>query len=280
MILRRLDQMSPNHKPTKRHSGTTSRPVSESDVPASMSNTLAPPASDKQTHKRVNFKQPLIPHSETKASARLLGWDRRQLWDAELAAKLIALGGPVDISSELELDASDPPAPSMAVAYSLCLQEIKFGKLEDVSFPLVASPRKWLMWAKDNDYEIAHLISILPKEQVPRQFPKDAVVANDHDLDDLASPDELIKAFGPCTGMDQSWFDKPEGKLLMAKKVTGKSGRRPHPPLFCPYEVMEWLINPKRKKGQKISVLTGWRQLKKHFSNVYDRYESFGPEFE
>ena len=273
--------MSPNLKPSKRCSRTTtSSPIHEGDVPVSTPSSVAPPASDKKTIKRVNFKQPLISLSETNASAILMGWDRRQLWDAELAAKLIALGGPIDIRSELELDASYPPAPSMAVAYSSCLEEIKLSKGNDASFPMVASPRKWLMWAQEHDYEIAHLISILPKDQVPRQFPKDAVVANDHDLDDLATPDELIKAFGPCTGMDQSWFDKPEGKFLMAKKVNGKSGRRPHPPLFCPYEVMQWLISPRRKKGQKISVLTGWRQLKKHFSNVYDRYESLGPEFE
>jgi hypothetical protein len=168
----------------------------------------------------------------------------------------------------------------MAVAYSCCLKEIELSKGDDASFPMVASPRKWLIWALEHDYDISHLISILPKDQVPRQFPKDAVVVNGHDHDELATPDSLIKAFGTYTGMDQSWFDKPEGRLLKAKKSRGTSGRRSHQPRFCPYEVMEWLISPKRKKGQKISVLTGWRQLKKHFSNVYDRYESFGPELE
>lgn len=273
--------MSSNHKPTKRCSTTTtSNPVLEGDVLASTPNSVGPTASDKKTINRINFKQPLISLSETKASAISMGWDRRQLWDAQLAAKLIALGGPIDIRSELELDASYPPAPSMAVAYSFCLEEIELSKGIDASFPMVASPRKWLMWAQEHDYDITHLISILPKDQVPRQFPKDAVVVNGYDHDELATPDNLIKAFGTYTGMDQSWFKKPEGRFHMAKKVNGKSGRRPYPPLFCPYEVMEWLISPKRKKGEKISVQTGWRQLKKHFSNVYDRYESFGPEFE
>jgi len=280
-ILQRFHPMSEHPNSTKRHLRATAPcPVSAGDIPASTPDPKVAPERGTQTINRINFKQPLISAHETKASATLLNWDKNQLWDATLAAKLIALGGPVDIDSELQLDASDPPAPSMAVAYSCCLKEIELSKGDDASFPMVASPRKWLIWALEHDYDISHLISILPKDQVPRQFPKDAVVVNGHDHDELATPDSLIKAFGTYTGMDQSWFDKPEGRLLKAKKSRGTSGRRSHQPRFCPYEVMEWLISPKRKKGQKISVLTGWRQLKKHFSNVYDRYESFGPELE
>lgn len=92
------------------------------------------------------------------------------------------------------------------------------------------------------------------------------------DIAALATRTELINAFGKFTGMDKTWFlhlaDTP--KLKTARKFKGKSGRHSVGPLFCPYEVMQWLIDPKRRKGVMLSNTTGWRILRNKFPKTYD----------
>lgn len=274
-------QMSDKSHSTKLNDGgSTADPLNKDESLATAPGSKMVPRGPQKEISRINFKQVLISSYESKMSARMLGWNLSPLWDAELAAHLIAVGGPVDIPSELELNASNPPAPSMAVAYKLCLKGINLCKAADPNFPLVASPYDWLKWAQENGYDIQHLIQLLPKNQVPRQFPDNAVIVNGHDHDDLATPTALIRAFGFCTGMDKSWFQKLEGPLLAARKKEGTSGRRSTPPMFCPYEVMIWLTSSTYKKGKKISINTGWQQLKKHFPRVYEQFEPLGPELE
>lgn len=91
----------------------------------------------------------------------------------------------------------------------------------------------------------------------------------------LATRQKLIEAFGTFTGMDASWFknlkDTPE--LLAARKVKGQGGRgHIAEPLFCPLEVMKWLISPKRRKSKTrtINPETAWRMLETHFTKVYN----------
>jgi hypothetical protein len=88
----------------------------------------------------------------------------------------------------------------------------------------------------------------------------------------LATREDLIGAFKAFTGMNASWFanvtDTPG--LLAARKVAGRGGRNHEPPLFCPFAVMQWLIDPKRRKGKKISSDMGWRLLEQHFPRVYN----------
>ena len=88
----------------------------------------------------------------------------------------------------------------------------------------------------------------------------------------LATRTQLIEAFGKFTGMNKAWFDNLTDvpKLRAARKYKGISGRRYAEPLFCPYEVMQWLIDPKRRKGTKLSDLKGWSILKSYFPNVYN----------
>lgn len=97
----------------------------------------------------------------------------------------------------------------------------------------------------------------------------------------LATPDQLIYAFGFVSGMDASWFlnlkDSPG--LRNARKITGRGGRSGYGfhPLFCPYEVMRWLINPKRKKGTQMSEIQGWKRLRQHFEAVYNAHSIESP---
>ncbi|MEY8689877.1 MAG: hypothetical protein AB9M53_08365 [Leptothrix sp. (in: b-proteobacteria)] len=90
----------------------------------------------------------------------------------------------------------------------------------------------------------------------------------------LATREKLIVAFGAFTGMDAAWFtnltDTP--KLLAARKVAGQGGRgRTTEPWFCPLEVMQWLIDPRRRRkgGRLLSESKGWELLETHFPRVY-----------
>ena len=61
-------------------------------------------------------------------------------------------------------------------------------------------------------------------------------------------------------------------KLKAARKSKGKGSRHSYEPLFCPYEVMVWLIDPKRRKGKSLTADTAWRMLESHFPTVYNAY--------
>jgi hypothetical protein len=95
----------------------------------------------------------------------------------------------------------------------------------------------------------------------------------------LATRRQLIDAFGTFTGMEASWFDNitDTPALLAARKIAGQGGRHSAEPLFCPFEVMQWLIDAKRRKGRPISNETAWRMLKAHFSKVYDLHSIGAP---
>ncbi len=87
----------------------------------------------------------------------------------------------------------------------------------------------------------------------------------------LATREQLIEAFGPFTGMDANWFanlrDTPA--LRDARRITGQGGRNAAAPYFCPFAVMKWLVDGKRKKGRPLSERKGWELLEKHFPRVY-----------
>jgi hypothetical protein len=99
------------------------------------------------------------------------------------------------------------------------------------------------------------------------------------DLSVLAGPGQLIAAFGKFTGMDASWFDNltDTPRLLAARKVTGTGGKHYTPPLFCPFEVMQWLIDEKRKKGRKVSPDKAWQLLQSNFEKVYNTRSAGDP---
>lgn len=113
-----------------------------------------------------------------------------------------------------------------------------------------------------------------PAESTPAPVVADSVNnAPACDLSTLATREQLIEAFGRFTGMDASWFknitDTPA--LLAARKVAGQGGRgHITEPLFCPFTVMQWLADSKRRKGRKLSAEKAWELLEKNFPKVYD----------
>lgn len=106
------------------------------------------------------------------------------------------------------------------------------------------------------------------------------IPANDYSM--LATRRQLLEVFRPFTGMDASWFDNLQDTpaLLKSRKVVGQGGRG-HilEPWFCPFEVMQWLTNPKRRKNssRKLSVEKGWELLEKNFPKVYNAHSVADP---
>jgi hypothetical protein len=98
-------------------------------------------------------------------------------------------------------------------------------------------------------------------------------------LDEWATRDQLIAAFGAFTGMDQTWFANLNDSPLLkkARRSTGRGGRNHVEPMFDPYEVMIWLIHPGRRKGKPMQELTGWRRLRQCFPAAYQRVEVGDP---
>ena len=116
-----------------------------------------------------------------------------------------------------------------------------------------------------------------PQDDGAAQVPTEEAADIDYSL--LATREQLVKAFGTFTGMDQSWFKslKDTPALKNARKVAGRSGKNSTEPFFCPYAVMLWLVGPTRKKGKSISELTAWRMLKAHFPKVHAQHEAGDP---
>lgn len=115
-----------------------------------------------------------------------------------------------------------------------------------------------------------------PQATTPSPAP---VMADEIAFDMVATRQELIDAFGKFTGMSLAWFDNlnDSPKLKAARKYAGQGGRHSAEPLFCPYEVMQWLADPKRKKGKPLNNTTAWRLLKGSFGKVYNLHSIGDP---
>ena len=102
--------------------------------------------------------------------------------------------------------------------------------------------------------------------------------ADELDYSLLATPSELLEAFGKW-GMKTVWFDDLNSRkwLLDARREKGQ-GQRGHAikPLFCPFAVMNGLINNVRKVN-RLNPDTAWRTLEHKFPDVYSAFEMHDP---
>lgn len=141
--------------------------------------------------------------------------------------------------------------------------------------------RRWLEVSDDRDIRRHSWIDEWLAASRDDSWPAQGDAQPAYAVGELAAPQELIAAFGSFTGMDALWFNslKDTPALRDARKQRGRGGRacRAVEPLFCPYEVMKWLIDPKRKKGRQLREETGWRLLKGHFPASYKRFQEFEP---
>jgi len=123
-------------------------------------------------------------------------------------------------------------------------------------------------WLLLND--ISSQYAFVPTEPRPYVQPIDPSV--------LATPKQLLAAF-ESWGLKERWFDEPKKHLwlLHARKVLGKGGNRPIPPLYCPYEVMVGLRTKTRSGRKPFSEDKGLKVLKAHFPATFNRLEGFLP---
>jgi len=93
----------------------------------------------------------------------------------------------------------------------------------------------------------------------------------------LATRQDLIDAYRAFTGKDMAWYKNVthSPKLQKARKVVGKGKKGGSiEPLFCPYLVMDWLIDKKRRPGRPISSDKAWEILENRFPKVYNIYSA------
>ena len=106
------------------------------------------------------------------------------------------------------------------------------------------------------------------------------VVNTEPDLAMLVTRQQLIDAYGAFTGLNATWFSniKDTPALLAARKVAGQGGRgHIAEPLFCPFEVLQWLIDPARRKGRPLGCEKGWQLFERHFPRAYAAFSVGDP---
>lgn len=121
---------------------------------------------------------------------------------------------------------------------------------------------------------VGYRLSELPTQVLGAQ--DDAGLVGERvDYGSLATREALVRVFGTHTRMNLDWFNNLSDSpgLKKACKVRGKGGKPGSQvePMFCPYEVMLWLTDPKTKKQGlvRMSEQTGWRLLKQSFKAAY-----------
>jgi hypothetical protein len=126
-------------------------------------------------------------------------------------------------------------------------------------------------WAISMGWELPERFPRGALHTAPAQIPA-PVVDTKPDVTLMATRQQLIDAFGSFTGMNASWFSniKDTPALLAARKVTGQGGRgHIAEPLFSPFEVLQWLIDPARRKGRTLGQDKGWELFERNFPRAY-----------
>jgi hypothetical protein len=134
---------------------------------------------------------------------------------------------------------------------------------------------EWINIADEAGYKYHSWIKIYSDQRVSKH---ESFIEIDHKQ--LAYKHHLIKAFGPFTGMNETWFKKLEGPLLRSKKVNGRGGRGcTIEPMFCPYEIVKWLTGTgfRKKNSRKISANKAWQLLKSNWPEVYEMHHLDSP---
>ena len=94
----------------------------------------------------------------------------------------------------------------------------------------------------------------------------------------LATPAALLDAFQRW-GLKPAWFADLNGhKWLLGARLQKGQGQRGHvvEPLFCPFAVMNGLVD-KVRKASRLQPETAWRTLAHKFPKVYAEHASYDP---
>ena len=147
----------------------------------------------------------------------------------------------------------------------------------DVNTWLTLDPAGSLRWEVGKSQPAAGTTAPTDGEIAPVIY--EAPPHEDHSA--LATRKQLIAAFGAFTDMNMAWFDNVTHTpaLLKARKVDGVGARGSTiEPLFCPWEVLVWLLDKKRKKGRRFhNPEKPWELLENHFPAAYAKHSKHDP---
>lgn len=124
-------------------------------------------------------------------------------------------------------------------------------------------------------YNVHALADAFVDEPAPEPNPAEPAPVEKIDYSLLATPAELLDAFGKW-GMKAAWFDDLNSHqwLLAARRKKGQGTKgQLIAPLFCPFAVMNGLIG-KVRKANRLQPDTAWRTLEHKFPKVYAIFES------
>jgi hypothetical protein len=91
-----------------------------------------------------------------------------------------------------------------------------------------------------------------------------------------ATTNSLVEAFEPY-GLTEKKIRNGSTKYIGdARKLQGQGGRgRAVQPMFCPYEIMQGLVN--KAKPKLLNERRGWEILEKRFANTYGKFQEQDP---
>lgn len=153
------------------------------------------------------------------------------------------------------------------------------------SDPMPRTLRDWHQKAKElglkyHSWIDGHMGATTPAAALAQTETIEAGKELDYSL--MATPKQLLDAFQKWGNMKAEWFDDLKSRrwLLEARRVKGQ-GQRGHviEPLFCPFAVMNGLIE-KGRKDKRLQADTAWRMLENEFPKVYAVYEHRDPRSE
>ena len=119
---------------------------------------------------------------------------------------------------------------------------------------------------------VQHLLLPIEAHSTPASVVAEAPSNRDvgpPDYTTLATREALCTAFGSY-GLKPTWFNDLHSRkwLLAARKQCGQGQRGRHlEPLFCPFEVMNGLVQKSRRSW--LSIDSGWRILEQEFPAAY-----------
>ena len=220
---------------------------------------------------RLPFGQKTIPYEEV---PELIAMAKSPGYDGEKASEHEALMLALDVCQE------EGPLKAAVRAGEV---EVLSKSLHRMGPPFIGGLEDTVLTVRALREYVESINGFLEIDDAPEPqatTPSPAPVSIDEiDFDMLATRQQLIEVFGKFSGMSLAWFDNlnDSPKLEAARKYTGQGGRHSAEPLFCPYEVMQWLADPKLKKCKPLNDTTAWRLLKGSFGKVYNLYSIGDP---
>lgn len=220
----------------------------------------------------------LTPAEEIEAEASF----HEALYGAEHVRTWLEMGAVSPMNAALQLNSKNPTkykgtAPDFGDAFDLMLLAFE----DTARDGLARNLREWIVVARARNLHGVGLDgwdACITQRKAASAVDGGADYSTDFTM--LATRQQLVDAFGSFSDMNASWFTnlKDAPRLEAARKVTGQGGRgHIAEPLFCPYEVMLWMADPKRRKGRKLSENKAWGLLEKHFPKVYNAHSIGDP---